>query len=263
MGRKLRKRPRTDPEACRRRAHSGQGPSRRLRSGRLDPAGRAGPEPQNLHPPTKPPAPSAPGRGPAIPDAPPPSAPTPAAGEPWEEPATPAAASNDPTSRRRSNPPRHPNSRGALSPCAHSNPKPAPPTSPHRPEATGLHPLPLPVRTRSTTAPAGLRSSVRMSWKFSVSRFKRGQPPDVVSYTCSRRGHEAGEAGLPPDVVNYVADEVTRRAGRSSQSPVPRLQSDWQLRLLPYFAASFAMNLAGSFSKSGLQLLQHSFTSWP
>ena len=169
MGRKLRKRPRTDPEACRRRAHSGQGPSRRLRSGRLDPAGRAGPEPQNLHPPTKPPAPSAPGRGPAIPDAPPPSAPTPAAGEPWEEPATPAAASNDPTSRRRSNPPRHPNSRGALSPCAHSNPKPAPPTSPHRPEATGLHPLPLPVRTRSTTAPAGLRSSVRMSWKFSRS----------------------------------------------------------------------------------------------
>ena len=211
MGRKFRKRPRTDPEACRRRAHSGQGPSPRLRSGRLDPAGRAGPEPQTLHPPTKWPACGAPGRGPATPDAPAPSAPTPAAGEPWEEPAVPAVASNVPTSRQRNNPPHHPNSRGLQSPCAHSNPKPAPSTAHRRPATTGLRPLPLPIRTRSTTAPAGLRSSVRMSWKFSVSRFKRGQPPDVVCYTCSRRGHEAEEPGLPPDVGSYVADEVTRR----------------------------------------------------
>jgi hypothetical protein len=79
----------------------------------------------------------------------------------------PAAASNVPTSQQRSNPPHHPNSRGPQSPCAHSNPKPAPPTSPHRPEPTGLRPLPLPVRTRSTTAPAGLQSSGSGSWKFS------------------------------------------------------------------------------------------------
>ena len=181
MGRKLRRRPPTDPETCRRRAHSGQGPSPRLRSGRLDPAGIAGPAPRNLHPPTKPPAPNAPARGPATPDAPPPSAPTPAAGEPWEEPATPAAASIDPTSRQRSSPPRPPNSRGAPSPCAHSNPKPAPPTSSHRSEPTSLRPLLLPVRTRPTTTPAGLRSSGSGSWKFSRSRtlsvlsFKPGQ----------------------------------------------------------------------------------------
>ena len=173
MGRNLRKRPRTDPEACRRRAHSGQGPSPRLRSGRLDPAGRAGPEPQNHDATTKRPACGEPARDRATPDAPRPSAPTPAAGESREEPAGPAAASNVPTSQRHNNPLPLPSSRGVRSPCAHNSPKPAPSASHRRPAATGLHPLPLPVRTRSTTAPEGLRSSGRTGWKFSVSSFER------------------------------------------------------------------------------------------
>ncbi len=205
MGRNLRKRPRTDPEACRRRAHSGQGPSPRLRSGRLDPAGRAGPEPQDTHPPAKRPACGAPARGPATPGAPPPLGPTPAVGEPWEEPAGPAAASNVPTSRQHSSPPHRPNSRGLRSPCAHNNPKPAPSAFHRRSEATGLRPLPIPIRTRSTTAPAGLRSSGSGSWKFSVSRFKWGHHP---KHSRRRNGAEGGVGSF-----QFQAGPSLRRVG--------------------------------------------------
>ena len=210
MGRKLRKRPRTDPDTCRRKAHSGQGPSPRLRSGRRDPAGRAGPEAQNPHPPTKPPASPAAARGPATPETPPPSAPTPAADSPSLEPATPASRRADRTSPAHSNPrPFRTPSRntGPPSPCAHSNPR-SPRSTPQHRRATGLRPLPVPIRTRPTTTPAGLRWNGQGSWKFSVSRFKRAQPqpPDVVCYTL------------------IVADEVTRR-GKSWKFSVSRFKS--------------------------------------